>query len=72
MSENLNIDVAAMLNQFPPEMQEQIQAFIINMMKGGQNAAVPQAGLQKKNFESLSKKDYSCITSKEDILSDGL
>ena len=26
MSENLNIDVAAMLNQFPPEMQKQMQA----------------------------------------------
>lgn len=67
MSENLNIDVAAMLNQLPPEVQA-----LINMIKGGQNAAVPQAGPQKKNFESLYKKDYSCITSKEDILSDGL
>lgn len=37
MSENLNIDVAAMLNQLPPEMQ----ALIINMIKGGQNAVVP-------------------------------
>lgn len=71
MSENLNIDVAAMLNQLPPEMQKQMQTFI-NIMKGGQNAVVPQAGPQKKNFESLYKKDYSCITSKEDILSDGL
>ena len=26
MSENLNIDVAAMLNQLPPEMQKQMQA----------------------------------------------
>ena len=43
MSENLNIDVAAMLNQLPPEMQKQMQTFI-NIMKGGQNAVVPQAG----------------------------
>lgn len=47
MSENLNIDVAAMLNQLPPEMQKQMQAQMqtfINIMKGGQNAVVPQAG----------------------------
>ncbi len=44
MSENLNID-AAMLNQLPPE----VQALIINMIKGGQNAAVPQAGPSEMN-----------------------
>lgn len=72
MSKNLNIDIAAMLNQLTPEMQAQMQALLQNMVKGGQNAVVPQAEPQKKNFESLYKKDYSCITSKEDILSDSL
>lgn len=48
MSENLNID-AAMLNQLPPE----VQALIINMIKGGQNAAVPQAGPSEMNKKEI-------------------
>lgn len=59
MSENLNIDVAAMLNQLPPEMQ----ALIINMIKGGQNAVVPQAGpsaINKKEIpENPGLQDYT-------------
>ena len=64
MSENLNIDVAAMLNQFPPEMQKQMQAQMqtfINIMKGGQNAVVPQAGPSaiKKKYRRIP--DYRII-----------
>lgn len=59
MSENLNIDVAAMLNQLPLEMQ----ALIINMIKGGQNAVVPQAGpsaINKKEIpENPGLQDYT-------------
>lgn len=58
MSENLNID-AAMLNQLPPE----VQALIINMIKGGQNAAVPQAGPSEMNKKEIPEnpglQDYT-------------
>ena len=57
MSENLNIDITAMLNQLTPEMQKQIQAqmqaLIINMMKGGQNAVVPKAGPSAINKKEI-------------------
>lgn len=66
MSENLNIDVEAMLNQLPPEMQKQMQAQMqtfINIMKGGQNAVVPQAGpsaINKKEIpENPGLQDYT-------------
>lgn len=58
MSENLNID-AAMLNQLPPE----VQALIINMIKGGQNAAVPQAEPSEMNKKEIPEnpglQDYT-------------
>ena len=58
MSENLNID-AAMLNQLPPE----VKALIINMIKGGQKAAVPQAEPSEMNKKEIPEnpglQDYT-------------
>ena len=60
MSENLNIDVAAMLNQLPPEMQAQMQAIIVNMMKGGQDAVKELSTINKKEIqENPGLQDYT-------------
>ena len=60
MSENLNIDEAAMLNQLPPEMQAQMQAIIINMLKGGQDAGKELSAINKKEIqENPELQDYT-------------
>ena len=66
MSESLNIDMAAMLNQMTPEMR----ALMLDILQKGQAAVAEKTALPEpcdKDYSSLEKRDVSCITSKEDF-----
>lgn len=73
MSENLNIDMAAMLRQMTPEMQVRMQVLMQNMLQEGGRVTVQQIPAPiPKDYSSLEKQDVSCITCKKDFLDEGL